>query len=692
MCAGPPTRSWGSAAPEPGADSFSGLHSDPPPIRPWSVDGLGLLIRSRWWPLVLAAAAVVLSYCVQRWVYPYHSWNRDELTYLWQVDVLRSGRLAAPDGGFPDLVRPFLTATGDGTIFSQYPVGWPLPILLADLIASPGMALWGATVLVVLGVRALALELYQDRLVAGLAGLLALASPILVLHSGTYLNYLFTLGLGTWFVVAVSSGLRTRSRGRLVVAGALVGWIFLTRPYDAIIWGLLGAGWVLVDRLWSAPAAERRNELGLLAVGVGAALPFVAAQLWINQRLGGSPLEFAMTSKDPLDTFGFGDRRIMPRFPTVSYAWGLPFTSAARNVFWMPFFLVGAHLGGVVAAVSVWVRRHDARTWFLVTIGAAFPLAYLVFWGNHIASMIARLNGPIYLIPAYAPLCILIALQLVRLRRRRPQVTWVLVAVLVVASLVSTGNRLWLNRQLSLAQEPWGASVAGLDEPAIVLVSTADYLLYLNPVGSNPPDLDGDILYVTDTSADLIDLMAQHPDRIVVQQEASLSEAQLIPSEHPASPTVVLRPIEIVSGRVVEITMRVEATEDPVVEAFLTTGHETIHRTLRVDAEPGERVEVTWRIAPGAPGSVLTDGPLVSIPPTAGQIAVGVGHGATVDEARRLPGYQHRWWARTRAGTLEIVTPGRSFGRAEDSPEDAPNWLELFEPTTFSVELVATAG
>jgi len=649
-------------------------------------------VRSRWWPLVLAAVAVVLSYCVQRWVYPYHSWNRDELTYLWQVDVLRSGRLAAPDGGFPDLVRPFLTATGDGTIFSQYPVGWPLPILLADLVASPGMALWGATVLVVLGVRALALELYEDRLVAGLAGLLALASPIVALHSGTYLNYLFTLGLGTWFIVAVSSGLRRGSWARLVVAGALVGWIFLTRPYDALIWGLLGAGWVLVTRLRPARSAARRADLRLLAVGVGAALPFVAAQLWINHRLSGSWFEFAMTSKDPLDTFGFGERRIMPRFPGVSYAWGLPFTSAARNLFWMPFFLVGAHLGGLVAVMSVWVRRHDARTWFLVIVGVAFPLAYLVFWGNHIASMIARLNGPIYLIPAYAPLCILIALQLVRLRRRRPQWTWLLVAVLVAASLVSTGNRLWLNRQLSLAQEPWSASVAELDEPAIVLVSTADYLLYLNPVGSNPPELDGQILYVTDTSADLIDLMAEHPDRTVLQQEASFSEAELIPSEHPATPQIVLRPIEIVSGTIVEVDMRVVATDDPVVDAYLTTGGETIHRTLRVDAEPGEVVEVAWRLAPGAAGTVLTDGELIAIPPTAGQITVGVGHGRTVEEARRIPSYQHRWWVRTTAGTLELVAPGRSFARAEDSREGAPNWLELFEPTVFSVEVAATAG
>jgi len=58
-----------------------------------------------------------------------------------------------------------------------------------------------------------------------------LVSPIVVIQSGTYLGYLFTLGLGLLFVTALCSGVRTGRRGRLVVAGLLVGWIFMTRPF-----------------------------------------------------------------------------------------------------------------------------------------------------------------------------------------------------------------------------------------------------------------------------------------------------------------------------------------------------------------------------------------------------------------------------------------------------------------------------
>jgi hypothetical protein len=134
------------------------------------------------------------------------------------------------------------------------------------------------------------------------------------------------------------------------------------------------------------------------------------------------------------------------------------------------------------------------------------------------------------------------------------------------------------------------------------------------------------------------------------------------------------------------------STGDPVIEAFLTTGDGTIHRTLRTDAAPGEVVAVTWRIAPGPPGSVLTDGELVTVPPTATQITVGVGHGDTVDDAQRIPSYQHRWWVRTSAGVIDLVAPGRTFENVEDSADGPPNWLELFEPTTLSAEVRATDG
>ena len=70
------------------------------------------------------------------------------------------------------------------------------------------------------------------------------ASPILAVQGGTYLGYLFTTGLGLFFVTALLSGSRLERPGRLVVAGGLLGLIFLTRPFDAVLWAAAAVGYL----------------------------------------------------------------------------------------------------------------------------------------------------------------------------------------------------------------------------------------------------------------------------------------------------------------------------------------------------------------------------------------------------------------------------------------------------------------
>ena len=133
----------------------------------------------------------------------------------------------------------------------------------------------------------------------------------------------------------------------------------------------------------------------------------------MNLRLTGSPTEFPITVADPLDRFGFGMRRLMPKFDDFEYGPRLASISTGRNAFWLPFFLIGAHLGVVVAAVGAWQRRREAsRPRSSSPSGAAFPIAYFMFFGTNISSLTARLSGPIYYVPAYAALCGLIAIAL----------------------------------------------------------------------------------------------------------------------------------------------------------------------------------------------------------------------------------------------------------------------------------------
>ena len=86
-------------------------------------------------------------------IYPAFSWNRDEATYLWQVDALRGGQIFTSDGNMPNFFWPWLAGFRDGGFFfSQYTAGWPLVLLAVDVVfGSPDLALAAGTVLAVLG-------------------------------------------------------------------------------------------------------------------------------------------------------------------------------------------------------------------------------------------------------------------------------------------------------------------------------------------------------------------------------------------------------------------------------------------------------------------------------------------------------------------------------------------------------------
>jgi len=579
--------------------------------------------RAHWPAAVLALFAAIVALWSTSVLFPHLSWNRDEPVYLWQMEVLRSGRLAAPDGGHPDLFLPWLSAARDGELFGQYTLGWPLVLLAARvLVGTTAAALALGAALAVVGTYALAVELLGRRDVAVAAGALLLASPILAIQAGVHLTYLFTLGLGLLFGALLRSGLRRRRPLRLVVAGLLLGFVFLTRPYDAVVWGGVFGAWVLVEhrRRWR-PVLLR---LGLAGIG---ALPLVVLGLWVNQRLTGSPVEFAMTAKDPLDTFGFGQRRLMPSFEPVDYTPYQALRSSAKNGFVFAWFLAGSYLTLGLAVVAAWVERRRSATWLLVALGVAFPVVYLPFWGTYLSSLASRISGPIYLVPLYAPVCVLVASLLVRWWPRRPRQVAGLVAAIVLITVPLAWDRLSLNRRISRSQAPWRTSLARVEDPSLVLVADSTYLLFANPFGANPPDLDGPRLFAVLEGPEVLDLLAEHPERNAYVQYASEPAAEIGPREDPVDLDVVVVPARVHRGSTISLGV------DAVVPPGATSARLTVHTgatetTWDLDGV-GERRRV--EVPVGRDGLALAD---------RGQLLVSLAWSSDVPELRLVLQYR----------------------------------------------------
>ena len=663
---------------------------DPPGVRSAPERSRLSQLLATYWPLLALAALVAVGTVVARHVlFPAFSWNRDEPVYLWHMEVLRSGRFTSTDGGFPQFFRPWLSGAEDGVLFSQYTLGWPLVLAAAaTLLGTPAAALPIGAVLTVVGTYAFTREVTRDHRLALVAAAVMAACPIVAIQGGTYLGYLFTTGLGLLYAAALLSGLRRRRPLRIVVAGALLGWIFLTRPFDAVLWGLAVVGYVAFTRR----SAWRRllGDALWLAAGL---LPLVAAGLAYNAHVTGAPLEFPVTAVDPLDKYGFGIRRLMPSLGTLDYDLREAAFGSAKNGFWLPLFLTGSYLGVLVALGGLWLRRRDRTTIVLLAIVALFPLGYFPFWGTSLSSSFAKYTGPFYYLPLYAPLSILIATALLWAWDRRRVLGIGLLALLVLATLPAALSRFAVVRRQSEAQLPWKEASAAVEGPALVFLAEDEpYLMSINPYASNDPELEDELLFATDRGAANLDLMEAMPDRTPVRQQASVSLFDLSPRPNPLTPEITVTPLEVLRGEQVALDVRAtNTTASSTVVASLVVGGEVVERrTLSTSSGRGAVHETQWRVRVPGVGSQGSD-PSIALPDRRlGRISVVVGFGSDASAASREPVARQTFPYRIEDGTAEVLLPAELDRERQRTARI--DWERSMELPELDVDASAVTG
>ena len=611
----------------------------PRPVERW---------QDHWPAALLAILAALVALWARHRLFPAYSWNRDEPVYLWHVDALRNGHLTPPDGGYPRLFQPWLSARGDGVFFSQYTLGWPLVLLAAAVVTgSAGNALLLGAALAVAGTYAISFELWHDRRVATVGAALMVASPILAIQGGVYLSYLFTLGLGLLFGALLLSGIRLGAPRRLLVAGILLGWIFMTRPYDAILWGLAFAGYVAF-----AERSRWRSLVGPFLTCGAAALPLVLATLAYNRYSTGGWLEFPITAADPLDSFGFGRKRLMPTFDPVDYGVGKALRSTAKNAFVLPWFLVGSYLGLLVAGLGLWQRRREPTTLALVLVAVVFPVGYFVFWGMYLSSLASRISGPIYFVPLYAPVCLLIATALVRWWTDRRRLAVAVAVALGIVTVPVALSRFDVNRDISVRQEPWRASTAGIDGRALVFVAdTSSYLLYSNPFAANGPELDDRVLYAAADGPAMLELIADMPHRTPYLQQGSVASQELGPREDPYDLQVTTQPIEVHRGAALTLIVTVVPPADASYASVrIQTGEADVRYTRALTAP---------LVAEHVLSQAARDGALHV--GDSGAVTVTVGFGPTARAAAAAPRLRQQLQYRVVDGTIEALLPASAY-------------------------------
>jgi hypothetical protein len=431
-----------------------------------------------------------------------------------QAQTLAGGQLfpSAPASSAASYA-PWLAAVVDGHYVLKYtPV--VAGLFAVSLVLTGGTAA-GLALVAAAAVGAtyhVGIEVLGDRRAAAAAAWLLALSPLVVVHSAMLLSYLPVLVLYECVLLGFLRGLRAARGMPLVGAGLALGLAIAVRPYDTIL--------VLSPPvLWAVCRGTRGRRWWVLRrVGAGLVIPMIAL-FGYNAAATGSPFTLPFALLEPDDKLGFGDRRLFPTDPAHRFGLAEGFISIGDHLWLLGSWACGGVFLAVLSIVTI-VRRRLSGQALAVGVGAVLLICgYVAFWGAWNAAELwggIRYIGPFYLMPTLIPLVLFGARGLVDLATVRPRIAGLTAAAcfgLSVSVLVAAmgANMSFTRRDRNLVN-----MVAAQPGRTLIMVSANPaFLMHPTSVVSNPPVLDGRVLFAVSRGRADFSVLADHPDRSV---------------------------------------------------------------------------------------------------------------------------------------------------------------------------------
>ncbi len=168
----------------------------------------------------------------------------DELIYLFQAKYLLAGQLYAPAPIVPEAFEFYLLQVVDDKWFSVTLPGWPLVLAIGVAMGAAWLVNPILAAISILLAHAV-LRQTSNRGTANIAVLLMATSPWLLAISASLMNHTVTLALVLASWLALLEARSNRSVFLSFLAGLFAGFLFLTRPLDGLIIGVLTGIWAL---------------------------------------------------------------------------------------------------------------------------------------------------------------------------------------------------------------------------------------------------------------------------------------------------------------------------------------------------------------------------------------------------------------------------------------------------------------
>lgn len=198
-------------------------------------------------PLIIAAATIIATFLISKYVLGFITHVADETSYLFQGKILASGNLWFSPPAVPEAFAVDHIMMIHSKWCSVYPIGWPLLLSIGWIIGSPWIINPIVTGIAALGVYRLAIRLY-DRDTARIACTLFCVSPFVLMTGSGSMSHMAALCASTWSVAELVAAFQSQKKKHYILAGLFAGFALITRPFTALFLLVPAFLWSLIQQ------------------------------------------------------------------------------------------------------------------------------------------------------------------------------------------------------------------------------------------------------------------------------------------------------------------------------------------------------------------------------------------------------------------------------------------------------------
>jgi len=228
------------------------------------LDGLQRIAQQPRIVLSAALVAGLVAFVIRAWVLNFAPIADDESTYVFIARTLLAGGVVNPSPGDVDFFRNQFIVLNDAAWYGKYPIGHPILLALGEALGLRELVpalITAFSLLVTFALGRLLFPRHQALLGAGLL----LVSPQFLFTGATQLSQTSStlcLLLSVWALLRLDSGASNRFA---LLAGALLGFGVLIRPFPGVLFVAAAGIWILVRFHDEEPSRQlRRLAAGLV--------------------------------------------------------------------------------------------------------------------------------------------------------------------------------------------------------------------------------------------------------------------------------------------------------------------------------------------------------------------------------------------------------------------------------------------